>query len=94
MFNELYKIIQDRKENRPAGSYTVQLLDGGENLILQKIGEETVEVLLAAKSEGRKRLVEETADLFYHTLVLLAASGIPLEAVEEELRRRHLRNLQ
>lgn len=94
MFNELYQIIQDRKENRPDGSYTVQLLDGGENLILRKIGEETVEVLLAAKSESRKRLVEETADLFYHTLVLLAASGIPLDAVEEELRRRHLKSLQ
>jgi len=92
MLNDLFEIIQDRKENRPDGSYTVQLLDRGSQAILRKLGEEAVEVLLAAHGEGKGRLVEETADLFYHTLVLLAAHDISLTAVEDELRRRHLRN--
>lgn len=90
MLNELYQIILNRRETRPPGSYTVELLDRGENRILQKIGEEAVEVVLAAKSEGKHRLVEETADLFYHTLVLLAAADISLKSVEDELRRRHV----
>jgi phosphoribosyl-ATP pyrophosphohydrolase len=89
--NDLFEIIQDRKQNRPDGSYTVQLLDQGSQAILRKVGEEAVEILLAAQDEGEERLVEEIADLVYHTLVLLAAHQIPLTAVEDELRRRHLR---
>jgi phosphoribosyl-ATP pyrophosphohydrolase len=56
---------------------------------LKKINEEATEVIVAAKSEGDQRLVEEVADLFYHTLVLLASRDIALEAVHAELRRRH-----
>ena len=58
---------------------------------MQKIGEEAVELILAAKGQGNQRLVEETADLFYHVLVILAAKGIMLEDVEYELRIRHER---
>lgn len=90
MLRELSEIIEERKESRPAGSYTVRLLDQGLDAILQKVGEETVEVILAAKGQGDQRLIEETADLFYHTLVLLSASNLTLSDVEEELTKRHL----
>lgn len=89
MLTELFAIIEDRKANPTAESYTVRLLAEGEDRILQKVGEETIEVILAAKGQGNQRLIEETADLFYHTLVLLAAKGLTLENVEAELRRRH-----
>jgi phosphoribosyl-ATP pyrophosphohydrolase len=89
MLNELFAIIEDRKANPTAASYTAQLLAEGEDKILQKVGEEAVEVILAAKGQGNQRLIEETADLFYHTLVLLAAKGLTLGDVENELRKRH-----
>jgi phosphoribosyl-ATP pyrophosphohydrolase len=89
MLNELFKIILDRKNNPQPGSYTNKLLDSSEDLVLQKIGEEAVEVILAAKGQGNQRLVEEVSDLFYHTLVLLARQGLTLADVEAELRRRH-----
>lgn len=90
MLRELSEIIENRKESRPAGSYTVRLLEQGLDAILQKVGEEAVEVILAAKGQGDQRLIEETADLFYHTLVLLSASNLTLSDVEEELTKRHL----
>ena len=90
MLRELSEIIENRKESRPAGSYTVRLLEQGLDTILQKVGEEAVEVILAAKGQGDQRLIEETADLFYHTLVLLSASNLTLSDVEEELTKRHL----
>ena len=65
------------------------MLDSNEDLVLQKVGEEAVEVILAAKGQGNQRLVEEVSDLFYHTLVLLARQGLTLADVEDELRRRH-----
>jgi len=89
MLNQLFDIIKSRKTEMPAGSYTAQLFSAGEDEILKKIGEETVEVLLAAKGQGDQRLVEEIADLFYHTLVLLAARDLSLVDVEVELERRH-----
>ena len=61
----------------------------GEDEIVKKVGEEAVEVILAAKGQGDERLISETADLFYHTLVLLAARGLTLAQVEAELERRH-----
>lgn len=90
MLNELFEIILDRKKNPQPGSYTNKLLDGSEDVVLQKVGEEAVEVILAAKGQGNQRLVEEVSDLFYHTLVLLARQGVTLAEVEGELRRRHL----
>lgn len=90
MLRELSEIIEDRKESRPDDSYTVRLLDQGLDAILQKVGEEAVEVILAGKGQGNQRLIEETADLFYHTLVLLSASNLTLSDVEEELKNRHL----
>ena len=89
MLNELFQIIEDRKANPTSESYTAKLLVDGEDRILQKIGEEAVELIIAAKGQGNQRLVEETADLFYHILVLLAAKGLTLEDIESELRLRH-----
>lgn len=89
MLNELFAIIEDRKENPTEKSYTASLFAEGEDRILQKVGEEAVEVILAAKGQGNQRLIEETADLFYHTLVLLAAKNLTLADVEAELRARH-----
>jgi phosphoribosyl-ATP pyrophosphohydrolase len=91
MLNELFEIIENRKANPIEGSYTARLMSAGEDKILQKVGEEAVEVILAAKGQGDQRLVEEVADLFYHTLVLLSARDIGLIEVESELRQRHIR---
>ncbi len=89
MLTELFSIIEDRKANPTEKSYTARLFAEGEDKILQKVGEEAVEVILAAKGQGNQRLIEETADLFYHTLVLLSAKGLTLAEVEVELRQRH-----
>lgn len=87
ILNELFDVIQDRKANRPAGSYTVKLLDGGDE-ILKKVGEEAMEVLLAGKGQSDQRLTEEVADLIYHLLVLLAARDLTLDDVKAELAKR------
>ena len=89
MLSDLFEIILDRKAHPQPGSYTNQLLQVGTDAILQKVGEESVEVILAAKSQGKQRLVEEVSDLFYHTLVLLADQGVSLQEIEAELTRRH-----
>ncbi len=89
MLNELFAIITDRKAHPRPGSYTNRLLDQGEDEILKKVGEEAMEVILAAKGQGDQRLIEEVSDLFYHTLVLLASRDLTLSQVEAELRRRH-----
>lgn len=91
VLDELYAVLKDRKENPKEGSYTNRLLDAGEDEILKKVGEEAVEVILAAKGQGEKRLLEEIADLQYHLLVLLVEKNITLLQVEEELARRRER---
>ena len=87
--NTLQKIITDRKERPAPNSYTASLFAAGEDEILKKIGEEAMEVILAAKSEGDARVISETADLFYNVLVLLAERDLTLAQVETELDRRH-----
>ncbi len=89
MLNELEQIIADRKANPTEGSYTAALLDKGVNKIAQKVGEEATEVVVAALGEGRDEQIGELADLFYHTLVLMAQLEIPLADVEAKLRSRH-----
>ncbi len=86
---QLFHIIQDRRDHPLPGSYTNHLFDKGEDAILQKIGEESVEVILAAKGQGDQRLIEEVSDLVYHTLVLLAFRGLSLNEIEFELEKRH-----
>ena len=89
MLKELSEIIENRKNNMRQGSYTVELHQAGRGEVLKKVGEEAMEVILAAKGQGSQRLVEETADLLYHLLVMLAAHDLTLSDVEEELQRRH-----
>jgi phosphoribosyl-ATP pyrophosphohydrolase len=89
MLNQLFEIIEARKRERPQNSYTGELLSMGEDEILKKVGEEAVEIILAAKGQGNQRLIEETADLFYHILVLLAYKDVTLTDVEAELSKRH-----
>ena len=87
--DQLFTIILERKDNPRENSYTAYLLSSGEDHVLKKIGEEAIEVILAAKSQGDQRLIEELADLYYHSLVLLAARGLELGAVQDELQKRH-----
>ncbi len=86
--DDLFAVILDRQRRRPLGSYTGQLLDAGEDAVLRKIGEEAMEVTLAAKGEGDRRVVSEVADLVYHLLVLLASRGLDPADVASELTRR------
>ena len=83
----LWRRIKEREQERPEGSYVVSLLDDPA-LAARKVGEEGLEAALAGTGESDERLVEEIADVLFHSYVLLAARGIGLEAVEEELRRR------
>jgi len=89
MLHQLFDLILARRENPPPGSYTARLFAAGEDEIVKKVGEEAVEVILAVKGQGDERVIFEVADLFYHTLVLLAARGLTLADVEAELERRH-----
>ena len=85
----LETLIEGRKTSDPESSYTAQLLQGPLRRAAQKVGEEGVETALAAVAETDDKLVSEAADLFYHTLVLLAAKDVKLEAVVAELKGRH-----
>jgi phosphoribosyl-AMP cyclohydrolase / phosphoribosyl-ATP pyrophosphohydrolase len=90
MLGRLERVIEDRKTDAPSGSYVAKLLAKGEAAVCRKVGEEAVEVIAAALGgEGDRRVIEETADLWFHSLVLLGQRGIPLREVLEELARRH-----
>ena len=88
VLEQLYKIIDDRKINPVEGSYTKYLFDKGIDKILKKIGEESAEVIIAAKNPDKEAIVYETSDLIYHLFVLLREKGIPLEDIYKELRSR------
>ncbi|MBI4788685.1 MAG: phosphoribosyl-ATP diphosphatase [Chloroflexi bacterium] len=88
VLDRLFATIESRKTNAPEGSYTAKLFAAGEDEIVKKIGEEAIEVIVAAKGQGDARVVSELADLIYHAMVLLASRGITWRAVEEELARR------
>jgi phosphoribosyl-ATP pyrophosphohydrolase len=87
--DQLFALVESRRGNAPAGSYTAKLFAAGEDEMVKKVGEEAIEVILAVKGQGNQRVVEELADLYYHSLVLLAARGLTLADVEAELERRH-----
>ena len=91
VLDQLWSIIQARKQDLPQGSYTADLFRKGENEIVKKVGEEAVELVVAAKGEGDDRIVYESADLIYHLLVLLAAKDLTWQDVESELARRFVR---
>ena len=90
MLDRIERIVAERKVSPPAGSYVAGLLAKGEAAVCRKIGEEATEVITAALGgEGDRRVVEEMADLWFHTLVLLGERSIPVRDVLEELARRH-----
>lgn len=86
--SRLIAVVEDRKRNPKAGSYTNELLDDPDRAA-QKVGEEAIEVVVAALAQTHERLVAEMADLVYHSLVLLAANDLSWEDVEAELEKRH-----
>ena len=88
ILDELFALVQDRQREQPEGSYTVRLLQEGVARIAQKVIEEAGETALAAALEDRESLPGEVADLLYHTLVLLAASGSRPQEVWDALRQR------
>lgn len=86
----LYALLCERNERRPEGSYTTYLFAEGTEKILKKVGEEATEVIIAAMKGDEGETVYEIADLCYHVLVLMAASGIGLDEVRAELADRHV----
>lgn len=86
---QLADVIERRKQEQTEGSYTVKLLNGGPERIGKKVGEEATEVVIGAMKGDANELAYETADLFYHTLVLLASQGVAPEQVWAELARRY-----
>jgi phosphoribosyl-ATP pyrophosphohydrolase/phosphoribosyl-AMP cyclohydrolase len=88
VLDELYALIETRKRDRPAGSYTTYLFDQGLDKILKKVGEEASETIIAGKNKDASLLAGEVSDLLYHLLVLIVERGVTLEQVREELTRR------
>jgi phosphoribosyl-AMP cyclohydrolase / phosphoribosyl-ATP pyrophosphohydrolase len=86
---KLEAVVAQRAAEKPDASYTAKLLAKGINKVAQKVGEEGVETALAGVNESDQKLVEESADLLFHLLVLLRARGVPLREVVEELKKRH-----
>jgi phosphoribosyl-ATP pyrophosphohydrolase/phosphoribosyl-AMP cyclohydrolase len=86
----LMELLAGRKERPLEGSYTSYLFSKGLDKILKKVGEESTEVIIAGKARDVRETVYEIADLTYHVLVLMLELGIPLEAVREELKKRHV----
>jgi phosphoribosyl-AMP cyclohydrolase / phosphoribosyl-ATP pyrophosphohydrolase len=88
VLTRLASIVAQRAAERPRGSYTAELLAGGVAKLSRKVGEEAVEVVVAANSEDDERLASEAADLLYHLLVLLQARAVPLDQVLQEIQKR------
>ena len=89
-YEGLYKLLEGRKEQLPEGSYTTYLFQKGTDKILKKIGEESTEVIIAAKAEDKPETIYEIADLAYHVMVLMVQQGISLEDISKELASRHV----
>jgi phosphoribosyl-ATP pyrophosphohydrolase len=90
VLDELFTVIEDRKKNLPEDSYTASLFthEKGENAVLEKLGEETTELLLATKDDDTDAVAHESADIVYHLLVLLAMQDMDLGDLRGELRER------
>ena len=90
ILNEIYDVIIERKNTPAENSYVCSLLNHrkGIDKILEKVGEEAVETILAVKNDNREEIIYESADLLFHLLVMLAAKGIGLEEIAEEFKKR------
>ncbi len=86
----LYEMLKDRKATMPEGSYTSYLFSKGVDKILKKVGEESTEVIIAAKSDDKPETIYEIADLTYHIMVLMTEMGIGVDEVRKELASRHI----
>lgn len=86
----LMTLIEGRKTEKKEGSYTTYLFEKGLDKILKKVGEESTEVIIAAKAEDKKETIYEIADLAYHVMVLMIEAGISLEDIHKELASRHV----
>ena len=89
ILDDLFRLIENRKRELPQGSYTTYLFQEGLDKILKKVGEESSEMIIAAKNEDKPALISETADLLYHLMVLLVERGVSLDEVRDELVARH-----
>ena len=89
-YEGLYRLLEERRDQRPEGSYTTYLFEKGLDKILKKVGEECTEVIIAAKAQDHRETVYEIADLAYHVMVLMVQMGITLEDVTAELEKRHV----
>ena len=89
-YEGLMKLIEGRKIEKKEGSYTTYLFEKGLDKILKKVGEESTEVIIAAKAEDKAETVYEIADLVYHVMVLMVEAGISLDEITEELASRHV----
>lgn len=89
-YEGLMKLIEGRKTEKKEGSYTTYLFEKGLDKILKKIGEESTEVIIAAKAQDRKETIYEIADLAYHVMVLMVEAGISLSDIQRELASRHV----
>ncbi|WP_251859608.1 phosphoribosyl-ATP diphosphatase [Clostridium sp. Marseille-Q2269] len=88
VLNSLFDIVEERKENPIEGSYTGYLFEKGLDKILKKVGEESSEVIIAAKNEDKEELIKEICDLTYHIMVLMAEKQIKLDSIEKQLEKR------
>jgi phosphoribosyl-ATP pyrophosphohydrolase/phosphoribosyl-AMP cyclohydrolase len=86
---KLNEVIKERKKDLPDGSYTAKLFKDGSDRIIQKVGEETVEVMIAAKNRNKKEIIYESADLIFHLMIMLEDNDIDLPEVVAELESRH-----
>ncbi|GIP17833.1 histidine biosynthesis bifunctional protein HisIE [Paenibacillus montaniterrae] len=89
MLGQLEETIAQRHAERPEGTYTSYLFDKGVDKILKKVGEESAEVIIAAKNQDNDELRAEASDLIFHLMVLLRERGLPLDAILSELKERH-----
>lgn len=88
--DSLYQLLESRKQDMPEGSYTTYLFQKGIDKILKKVGEESTEVIIAAKDNDKKEAIYEIADLAYHVMVMMVEMGISVEDVRKELASRHV----
>ena len=89
-YEDLYRMLEDRKKNPREGSYTTYLFEKGKDKILKKIGEESTEVIIGAAKNDRSETLYEIADLAYHVMVLMVEEGIPMKELARELAGRHV----
>ncbi len=89
IFHALYNKIHNRKINRPAGSYVAKLFEKGSDKIIQKVGEEAIETVIALKNKNKDEIVYEVSDLIFHLIVALVDAEVELEDIQDELLKRY-----